>query len=636
MFFLSCQVLQATQRQVKKIPGSEISNWDDRVLNSRINNKANRPFLERDETVQEVLAQIKMTQDADLNKPRVVVLWSPRGTGKTSLLRHLAQREEYAESRKCGRLLVLDAQVVTDYVDQDPERLLRAIIIWHLLQIFDEHTVNDVTFQATSFADMIDLVKGNGNDDRFNTNFRSWFHKSGRTIKQVLDQWRSLTGALGASDTCPFLIFMDQAELLAKEQQAIRSTKGGVKSAFTDLWSYLPQRMGVFCAGTLNLMEGVPSREYTRLMVHRMPALAPLSREAAATMMKQRGGKQYGKDVLKQVHLFSGGVPRLLEYAFQASGELSTEVVAMNAMTMCFRDSYSSAAPLFDKPDVALSLVLCSAVRWKVREQDNVPGTDIRWSEIFNAGAAFPSGDTVLVPRLWWCRDVKVSERLQKDLEAVKISLEDLLPDGLKLLQKSGGPTARGVPWEKCVANALAARFRLHCMERKSNANNTWVPFLELYPTQDEHLGEVLQPFEACWCDGVDLPTKEATVLDEVGRAIKCNSACAGAHHDLLIPVRRTGTGTEYMAAQCRYGNIKGANELEKTSQAKARKPRRGETVPDMPNVLLQICSEAKAGYQEFQSGPWKDRQDQHRYSLMNCSEIIAQLEGLPSCAKKG
>ena len=28
-----------------------------------------------------------------------------------------------------------------------------------------------------------------------------------------------------------------------------------------------------------------------------------------------------------------------------------------------------------------------------------------------------------------------------------------------------------------------------------------------------------------------------------------------------------------------------------------------------------------------FQRGLWKDRQDQYSYSLMNCSEIIAQLE---------
>ena len=54
---------------------------------------------------------------------------------------------------------------------------------------------------------------------------------------------------------------------------------------------------------------------------------------------------------------------------FQA-GELSTEV-AMNAMY-----SYLTAAPYFDKAAIALSLVLCSAVRWTVCERATVPGTD--------------------------------------------------------------------------------------------------------------------------------------------------------------------------------------------------------------------------------------------------------------------
>ena len=84
---------------------------------------------------------------------------------------------------------------------------------------------------------------------------------------------------------------------------------------------------------------------------------------------------------------------------------------------------------------------------------------------------AFPSGDTVLVPSLWWCRDRNVSEKLQTDLEAFNISLQDLLPDALKLLKNNVGPTARGVPWERCVANAgckvsavdlLASAFELH------------------------------------------------------------------------------------------------------------------------------------------------------------------------------
>ena len=83
MFFLSCHSLLATQHQVRRLPGSEISDRDERVLNSRINNKANRPFLERDGTVQEVTAQIEQTQTVDPTKPKVVALWSPEGSPST-------------------------------------------------------------------------------------------------------------------------------------------------------------------------------------------------------------------------------------------------------------------------------------------------------------------------------------------------------------------------------------------------------------------------------------------------------------------------------------------------------------------------------------------------------------------------
>ena len=56
--------------------------------------------LQRDGTVQEVTAQIEQTQAVDPIKPRVAALWSPRVVGKTSLLRHLAEREEHAERRE--------------------------------------------------------------------------------------------------------------------------------------------------------------------------------------------------------------------------------------------------------------------------------------------------------------------------------------------------------------------------------------------------------------------------------------------------------------------------------------------------------------------------------------------------------
>ena len=125
----------------------------------------------------------------------------------------------------------------------------------------------------------------------------------------------------------------------------------------------------------------------------------------------------------------------------------------------------------------------------------------------------------------------------------------------------------------------------------------------------------------------------EASVSDAAGRAIMCNVPFRNAHHDLLIPVKRVKCGTcEYIAAQCRYGAKKTAKDLNNTSQDKARKPKKNETrdtLPDMPNVLLQICPETE-GAQPFKAGTsWAKRQRECRYSLMSCKSIIAQLDVL-------
>ena len=75
------------------------------------------------------------------------------------------------------------------------------------------------------------------------------------TLSGALQQWKSLTGtALKSPKKCPFLIFMDPAELLAEEQLPARSRTGSIKSLFTDLCRFLPPKMGCFCAGMLNLM----------------------------------------------------------------------------------------------------------------------------------------------------------------------------------------------------------------------------------------------------------------------------------------------------------------------------------------------------------------------------------------------
>ncbi|CAJ1355961.1 unnamed protein product [Effrenium voratum] len=218
---------------------------------------------------------------------------------------------------------------------------------------------------------------------------------------------------------------------------------------------------------------------------------------------------------------------------------------------------------------------------------------------------------------------VDIKDAIRNDLKQLNIDLEGLLPDSLQLLNSpKRGAVERGEKWEEMFANSLAARFRLLCIARNLRAEVTWVPFLEIYPTEDPHLRAVLEPFEVCWSDGVEYPSgegNEATVMSDVGKAIKSNRNFATTHHDLVIPVRRSCSSLQ---AQCWYGEKKDAGGLK--LQDKAKK----DSFQDMQNVLLQICSESE-GWQSFTRKTWARRQEEKKYSLMSCETIIAQLDVL-------
>ena len=449
----------------------ELPDLDERFLNGRINNKENRPFLERETIVKRVLAELTATQSQKVDKPRLVALWSPRGTGKTSLVRHLAQLDQYAESRRCGRLLVMDASMLAQHAQNDVDTLVSAIIIWHLLQIFDGYAVevgqgNSVAFKRLDIGPVLRLLEQTPSTPPPDGSVGWWIASFCNSKDDVLDQWLVLTEkAFAAKNSCPRLVFLDQAELLTRlETEGTKERGRARKSLLTGIFSRLPAQMACFCTGTLDLMRDAPAEKYTLLYVHSVPALAPLSRDAAAATMQQWNKTTYDDPTFNQVMLFSCGVPRLLQWAFQADGELtkaSTEI-ALNEMSKCFAESYKSAAPWFsDDIETALAIVLCSAVRWTAtgsRQFDRVPGTNTPWSDIFHAGAAFPAEKSVLVPRIWWCRDAAVSAKLESHLEGWNIDLKSLLPDPLKLVQSSvRGPLARGMPWEQMVANSLVA-----------------------------------------------------------------------------------------------------------------------------------------------------------------------------------
>jgi len=338
----------------------ELGDLEERILNSRINNIEERPFLERDEVIQSIVTEMKETQRLKINKPRVVCLWSPRGMGKSSVIRRLAKMDEFAESRRCGRLLIFDAAwIPSGQMSVEASTLVSAMVLWHLLQLLDGYGVKlagqVVNFKRMDFKDVVEVVERRSRPTGSVNSFEAWVRSACTTKDDVFKQWCLVTAAaFNAQQDCACLVLLDQTELLVKQTLDQRSSLGGSRSRFTEVCSQFPQQMAVYCTGTINMQVDLPAEEYTRLVIKSLPALMPLSFKGAKEAMVQWGGTQYGEEVLDQIYLFSAGVPRLLEYVFQTDGELaSTFEIAFNAMSECFKNSYASAAPFFDQPDVA-------------------------------------------------------------------------------------------------------------------------------------------------------------------------------------------------------------------------------------------------------------------------------------------
>ena len=53
------------------------------------------------------------------------------------MIRRLVVTDEFAESRRCGRLLVCDAQQIVDaqFSGEVSSRIVSAMVLWHLLRL---------------------------------------------------------------------------------------------------------------------------------------------------------------------------------------------------------------------------------------------------------------------------------------------------------------------------------------------------------------------------------------------------------------------------------------------------------------------------------------------------------------------
>ncbi|CAJ1449854.1 unnamed protein product [Effrenium voratum] len=139
----------------------------------------------------------------------------------------------------------------------------------------------------------------------------NWVQSCCMTTASVFNQWKSVTAAaFNATPACPCSVFLDQAELLVNREVEGLSQLGGRKSVFTEILSRFPQRMGMFSAGTVNILQDRPSEQYTVLKVHEVPALAPLSLQAARRAMKEWSGYAVpGGEIQQSSPLLCRGTP---------------------------------------------------------------------------------------------------------------------------------------------------------------------------------------------------------------------------------------------------------------------------------------------------------------------------------------
>jgi hypothetical protein len=219
-----------------------------------------------------------------------------------------------------------------------------------------------------------------------------------------------------------------------------------------------------------------------------------------------------------------------------------------------------------------------------------VPGTQTPWESLAYNALVFPAPNQCsVIPRYFFQERIRAME--QHCPPGVKF--EFLYPDIEDILSKPKGAINSGVPWEKLIACSFAARFFIHCKANDIHLD-TFIKLSELYPSSDDHVKAVLDPYVVCLKDGVVYPDTQV-FADETptSNAVIANTQVKKAHHDLLLPVTRSDNGEKhYIAFQCRYGVMKDANQLG--NQRFVRPDCNTEV-----KLLLQCCSEFE-GKQNF------------------------------------
>ena len=166
---------------------------------------------------------------------------------------------------------MIDAGTFAQHAQNDADTLVSAIIIWHLLQIFDGYAVevgqgNSVAFKRLDIGPVLKLLEQTPSTPPPDGSVGWWIASFCNSKDDVLDQWFVLTEkAFAAKNSCPRLVFLDQAEILTRRETGKSEQKSGGarRSLLTDIVSKLPAQMACFCTGMLDLMHQAPAQVYS-------------------------------------------------------------------------------------------------------------------------------------------------------------------------------------------------------------------------------------------------------------------------------------------------------------------------------------------------------------------------------------
>jgi len=439
------------------------------LVNKSINNKNDIELFERDKVQQKILTLCKHGETSpESKKPMSIILWSGRGSGKTSLLRRIAtQAEELETKRDCARLMVFDAADLAGIRGDLSsgaviERVVPALVALHLCKVFGNTKVNSVEFSSqATFTDLWKL------DHTLPPSLLAKVEEL-RDAAQAYDWWKECTTqfnintASGDDNDPKPIIFIDTAEILAvpnekpkspvkdqsvevstgvpptpprtvlghamgKSPDAPRShTNSGEKYLILEwLMKSIPVHHVLVVFGT-GARRDLPRPGTVQTWTNHadLQPLNTLSENAAKQLYlnckKKDAFSPLSEEDLRKIrtaYAVSAGIPRMLTLAFTidvgylngTNNEIWEDLV---------KSQYSDASKFLGGASCLAKAILISAVCVIPLELGHkpIPGEDKTWDDLRWDSIAFLTGDMknshYTIPRLLW-----IEKAIAKELQ---------------------------------------------------------------------------------------------------------------------------------------------------------------------------------------------------------------------------